>query len=333
MLKEHNILEIIELKKYFPVRRSFFSGLEKTSYVLAVNGINFELKPDEFSGLAGESGSGKTTTGELIVRLLEPTSGKILLNGENIAKLRKEHLKRFRKKVQMIFQDPYGTLDPRFNVYHTIEEPLIIYGVKDPKTRLKQIKETLELVELRPPEEYFARFPHELSGGERQRVAIARAIILKPRIIIADEPISMLDISIRAGILNLLNKLRKSLGVAIIYISHNLSTIRNFCDRTAIMYLGEVVEIGSTDEIMENPLHPYTKLLLSSIPVADPNYNRKRIKDYGEIPDQISVYQGCKFAPRCKEKIKICDKKTPTQMKVSREHFVSCHLIRENFKN
>jgi len=323
---ENTLLKVENLKKHFPVGRGLSSIFGTSEYVRAVDGINFKLKKGEIMGLAGESGSGKSTTGELIVRLIEPTEGNIYINKNNIAHLKGKELEKFRKDVQMIFQDPYGTLNPRYNVKKTIEEPLTINGIRDSKEKEEKVHNALRKSGLKPVEKYLDKFPHELSGGERQRVSIARAVVLNPNILIADEPVSMLDVSVRAGVLDLLKSLSNNLGLAMVYISHDLSTIRYLCQRTAIMYLGKLVEVGLTEKVLDNPKHDYTKLLLSAVPIPDPDYKRKKINDTGEMPDQINTYLGCNFAPRCPNKKEICEKVEPPTVTISEGHKVSCHL-------
>ena len=228
----------------------------------------------------------------------------------------------------MIFQDPFGTLNPRFSIYKTIEEPLIINGFKDASEREKLVKRALLMAELNPPEKYMHRLPHELSGGERQRISIARAVVLNPEVLVADEPVSMLDVSIRASVLNLLKNLRDKLDLAMIYISHDLSTIRYLCDRTAIMYLGEIIEIGPTSEVMDNPSHPYTKLLLSSVPIADPDYHREEAASYDDLPDQINMEEGCRFYPRCISRQDDCRTFKAEHYDLGNRHTASCILCR-----
>ena len=301
-----DILDVDGLRKVFNLKGEGFLGRKKRK-LKAVDGVNFQVKAKEILGFAGESGSGKSTLGELVARLQKPTDGRILYLGQDISALRKRELKSFREKLQVVFQDPYETLNPRFTVMQTIMEPLKIHNIGDNFfERLEMVKSALHKAELRPVDDFIDRFPHQLSGGQRQRVALARAIVLEPEFIIADEPVSMLDVSVRAGILNLLKRLRDDLGASIIYISHDLATIRYVCDRTAILYLGRIMEIGETETVIKEAAHPYTRLLLAAVPIPDPDRNRERVDPRGEIPDPIDLPNGCRFHGRCVEATPEC---------------------------
>lgn len=300
MSNQPPLIEIKNLKKHYQVGNSIREIFKKKDqYVKAIDDISFTIHQGEILGLAGESGSGKTTTGEIMVRLQDATDGVIKFEGKDYLNITHKEEKAFRRQVQMIFQDPYETLNPSFTIFQTIAEPLIIHGIKNKDEIEQRVVKALETAELRPAEEYLYRYPHELSGGQRQRVAIARGIVLEPKFLVADEPVSMLDVSIRAGILNLLKRLQKEMGLTMLYVSHDLSTIKYLCDRIAVMYLGKIVEIGPVDEVIFHPQHPYTKTLLSAMPVPDPDYERQRIEVGGEVADQIHLPEGCRFEPRC----------------------------------
>jgi len=327
------LLDIRNLKKWFPLRRSIADIIARRPplYVRAVDGITFNIKKKEIFGLVGESGSGKTTTGKTILRLYEPTAGEIIFheNGEKVdlAKIPIKKFKPYRKKMQIIYQDPYGSLNPRMRVRDIIAEPLEYLAPElSADERLERVIETLEMVRLTPVEEFLNKFPHQLSGGQRQRVAIARAIILRPKFIVADEPVAMIDVSMRAGILNLLLEMREKLGISFLYITHDLATAGYVTDRIAVMYLGKIMEMGSSDEVLLEPLHPYSQALISAVPEPDPTIRKKRILLRGEIPSAIMIPKGCRFWPRCPKAMDICKKKEPEFKEVSSGRFVACHL-------
>jgi peptide/nickel transport system ATP-binding protein len=321
------MIEVKHLKKWYPVHAGFIASMTRRDhkFVRAVDDVSFVIDSGEMLGLAGESGSGKTTTGELMVRLQDATDGEILFNNENIASLDGTALKRFRRMAQVMFQDPYQTLNPRFTVLHTILEPLRIHQIGTRAERLERVVDALHKAELRPAETFLHRFPHQLSGGQRQRVAIARAIVLQPQFIVADEPVSMLDVSIRAGILNLLRSLKEQMGLTMLYITHDLSTLRYICNRTAIMYLGRIAEIGPTNEVVDQARHPYTQALIAAVPRIDPDVQRPVVRIAGEIPDPIDLPRGCRFRPRCNRAFEACFEE-PELREVSPGHQVACHL-------
>ncbi len=322
-------VQIRGLRKYFPLPRGFFASLFSRGngpVLRAVDGVSLTIAPGEIVGVAGESGSGKTTLGMTLVRLYEPTDGAILFGEQDIAHLHGEALKAFRKKAQIVFQDPYGSLDPRLNIFDTVGESLRIHGVRNRGELRERVAEAVRRVRLDPSKRFLKRFPHELSGGQRQRVAIARAIVLEPRFLVADEPVSMLDVSVRAGIIEILNHLSESMGLTMLYISHDLSTIRYICHRTAIMYLGGIVEMGPTEEVIQDPKHPYTQALVASVPVADPLYRRSRVELKGSIPSPINTPKGCPFEERCPEAMSRCSGEGPQLKATKKGRFVACFL-------
>lgn len=326
------LLEVDQLRQWFPVRTGFLSsllGVEQT-YVHAVDGVSFSIHSGEVLGLVGESGSGKTTTGMAAVLLYEPTSGEVRFRGRPVSGLRGDALRQFRRHAQIVFQNPYESLNPRFTVLDWVAEPLAIHALGTPGQRRDQVVRTLESVELRPAGEFLHRFPHELSGGQRQRVAIARAMVVGPEFLVADEPVSMLDVSIRAGVLNLFRRFSRETGLGILYISHDIATVRYMCDRTATMYAGLIVELGPTDEVIARPLHPYTQLLIAAIPVLDPRVRRPRVVLPGEGPDLIHPPIGCRFASRCPFVMDICRRESPPLRQVESGRWVACHLYNGN---
>ncbi|MCD6243999.1 MAG: ABC transporter ATP-binding protein [Candidatus Korarchaeota archaeon] len=323
---ENIILEVKDLKMWFPVRKGLLS---KPEYVKAVNNVSFSIKKGETLALVGESGSGKTTLGKTVLRLYEPSEGSIIFDGKDISHLTEKELRWFRKRAQMIYQDPYESLNPYYKVYDILDEVLISNGITDKEERSERILSVLDRVGLTPPSEYIKKYPHMLSGGQRQRVAIARAIILNPDFIVADEPVSMLDASIRAQILYLLREFRESYGITLLYITHDLATTKYFSDRIAVMYAGRLIEVGKTREILGNPFHPYTQALIEAVPDPDPQ-NRLKLRGTppGEPPNLINPPPGCPFNPRCPKKLDICEKEVPELIEVSPGRKVACHLYR-----
>jgi len=319
------------ITKWFPISRGIKGALQRYPiiYARAVDGISFSIYQGETFALVGESGSGKTTTGRLLLKLLDFTSGEAYYGSIPISKLTGYPLKVFRRQAQMIFQDPYSSLDPRFTIGASLEEPLLIHKLtKSEEERKELVAKMLEDVRLIPPEEFTWRYPHQLSGGQRQRVAIARALILKPKFIVADEPVSMLDVSIRAEILELMRSLKEKYNLTFLYITHDLSTARYIANRIAVMYLGKIVELGSSDEVIEDPLHPYTQALVAAVPEPDPElrFKLKEIKVIGEIPSSVFIPSGCRFHPRCPYAMDICKRVEPQLVEIKPNHYVACHL-------
>jgi oligopeptide/dipeptide ABC transporter ATP-binding protein len=318
------------LKKLFPVRAGFLDSILRRrveKFVHATDGVSFHIEVGETLGLVGESGCGKTTLGLLLALLETPTEGSITFKGTNLSMLRGKTLKAFRRKVQMVFQNPYETLNPRYRICDTLSEPLKLHRIASSKDELVNLVQiNLERVGLKPPEEYLLKYPHQLSGGERQRVAIARAMSLSPELMIADEPVSMLDVSIRSGVIETMLGLKKKFNLSCLFITHDLAVARYISDRIAFMYLGKIVELGSTEEILSNPLHPYTELLMSAVPIPDPTIKRNRISIPGEPPSPIDLPSGCRLHPRCPKAKDTCTEKEPELVEVKEGHFVACHL-------
>ena len=315
------LLDVIDLKEYYPVR----TPEQKKTFVKALDGVSFKVGKGEVFGIVGESGCGKSTMGLAICRLIEPTSGQVIFAGRDVTKLNKKQLKEMRKNIQMVFQDPYASLNPRMSIHDIIAEPLIIHGLCSNKKEIdERVVELLRLVGL--DDYHGSRYPHEFSGGQRQRVGIARALAVEPELIIADEPVSALDVSIQSQILNLMDDLKKKLGLTYLFISHDLSVVEHISDRVGVMYLGNFVEVADKAELYKNPLHPYTRALLSAIPIPEPRHKSNRTILEGNIPSPINVPSGCKFHPRCKECMEICKKEPPQEKITGDGHIVYCHL-------
>lgn len=324
------VIKATNLVKWFPLRKGFLTTLlsRRQLFVRAVDDISFDIKRGEIFGLAGESGSGKTTTGRLVLRLVKPTSGGIYFKNQDITALPEGKLKPLRRKMQIIFQDPYESLNPRMSISDIVSEPLRVQGIGSEDEIAEKVAKVLENVELMPPEEFLQRYPHELSGGQRQRVAVARAFVLNPEFIVADEPVSMLDVSIRAEILDLMHSLVEKFNASFLYITHDMALARHICHRMAIMYLGKIVEKGDTEKIVFEPLHPYTRALISAVPVPDPTSKRSDVVIKGEIPSPVNPPSGCRFHTRCPiAELPLCSTKEPLMVDYGEGHSAACHLI------
>ena len=319
----NHLLEVIDLKKYFPLTKKVFGGA--SGYVYAVDGVSFNVKEGESLGLVGESGCGKTTIAMTILRLIEPTEGKILFEGKDLRALSTKELQSIRKDMQIIFQDPYSSLNPRRTVAQILEEPLDVFHKYTKKEKVDRIAYLLEKVSLKP--EHAQHYPHEFSGGQRQRIGIARALALNPKLIIADEPVSAVDVSIQAQVMNLLKDLQKEFNITYLIIAHDLAVVEHMCDRIAVMYLGRIVEFASDRELLTNPMHPYTEALLSAVPVINPDSStKKRIILEGDIPSPANPPAGCHFHGRCRYADEKCAMEVPILRDIGNHHLVACHL-------
>ncbi len=322
------LLRVNRLKKYFPVRRGVFRRI--VGWVKAVDEVDFFIRQGETLGLVGESGCGKTTCARTILRLIEPTSGEVWFRSKHFGRevdvvhADKKTMKLLRREMQIIFQDPYSSLNPRMTVGDIIGEPLVVHGLAKGKALRERVAELLEAVGLKP--EHMRRYPHEFSGGQRQRIGIARALALNPQLVVCDEPVSALDVSIQAQILNLLEDLQDQFGLTYLFVAHDLSVVKHISDRVAVMYLGKIVELAETEELFLRPRHPYTEALLSAVPVPDPDYQAERIILQGDVPSPVNPPKGCRFHPRCMYAKDVCANKTPELVDLGGEHYVACHF-------
>ncbi|MCR4403615.1 MAG: dipeptide ABC transporter ATP-binding protein [Firmicutes bacterium] len=317
------LLEVKDLVKHFPITKGIVVS-KKVGSVKAVDGVSFHINRGETLGLVGESGCGKSTTGRLILRLIEATSGEIVFEGKNVLKLGREEMRELRKDMQIIFQDPYASLNPRMTVGDIIGEPMEIHRIARGKEREKRVRELLEVVGL--SQLHAKRYPHEFSGGQRQRIGVARALAVNPKLIICDEPVSALDVSIQAQVINLLQDLQREFGLTYLFIAHDLSVVKHISDRVAVMYLGKIVELAAKHELYNNPQHPYTEALLSAVPIPDPTKKKQRIILEGDVPSPINPPSGCRFHTRCRYAQDICAAEDPAFVDVGDSHFVACHF-------
>jgi len=316
------LLMINDLKKYFPIRRGV---LQRTvGHVRAVDGVSFSVRSGETLGVVGESGCGKSTMGRTILRLMEPTAGQVEFEGKNVLKLSRGEMRRMRREMQIVFQDPYASLNPRYSVAKTLLEPMIVHNLFTKEERMKRVYGLLEKVGLDP--DYAFHFPHEFSGGMRQRIGIARALTLNPKLIILDEPVAALDVSVQSQVLNLLGDIQKEFNLTYVFITHDLSVVRHISNRVLVMYLGNMAELADVEKLFARPLHPYTKALLSAVPIPDPDYKRERIILEGDMPSPANPPEGCRFHTRCPVRRDVCTKERPQWRAIEPGHFAACHF-------
>jgi peptide/nickel transport system ATP-binding protein len=325
-MSQENILRVEHLTKYYPVEKSFLEkALSRNKhFVKAVDDVSFTVKRGEIFTLAGESGCGKTTTGKLVVRLISPTRGKIFFNNVEITELKNEDLRMLKRKLQIIFQDPYASFNPRMKIGDAVGHPLAIHRLAEGEEKRKKVAELFDRVGLTPAEKFMDLYPHQMSGGQRQRASMARALILQPEFIVADEPVSMIDVSLRTAIVDLMLNLRKDFGLTYLFITHDLAIAKYISDRIGIMYLGRIVELGNKETIFSNPIHPYTQALLAAIPVPDPDRKRRASELIGDVPSAINVPRGCRFHTRCRYATEGCEREEPQLVEVSPGHFAAC---------